>query len=290
MSNLKQVAVLGLGLLGGSISLAVQRSVSNVKTVGFSHRDSTRKKSRQLAITHHVSDDLSDCVKNADIVILATPICTFRQIFKDIAPYLKKGTIVSDVGSTKTLVHRWAKNSLPKNVNYVGSHPIAGSEKRGVEFARDDLFDRAACIVTTTPSTNKTAAQTVKKFWQDIGCRVEQMTPAKHDRVFANVSHVPHVTAAALINATNANVINFAGKGFMDTSRVASGPPNIWADILLTNPENISKGIKNIQQELEKLKKAVDNSDKKQIIKLLERARLKRSLLIEHKLNRKELV
>jgi len=141
MKDLKQVAVIGLGLLGGSISLAVLRSFARVKVVGHTHRCSTRDKARELAVASEVVDDICQSVSNSDLVILATPLCTFENIFAEIADALPDGCIVTDVGSTKVLPHRWAAGKLPKKVHYVGSHPIAGSEQRGVEFARDDLFD-----------------------------------------------------------------------------------------------------------------------------------------------------
>lgn len=290
MKDLRQITVIGLGLLGGSITLAVLRSFPRVKVVGFTHRPATRRKARQLAVTTEIADCLKTSVSGADLVILATPIYTFEKTFEEIADALPNGCIVTDVGSTKLLPHHWADRKLPRTVHYVGSHPIAGSEQRGVEFARDDLFDRADCIITTAKKTNRRAAETLKKFWSKLGCSVKLMTPAEHDRVFANVSHLPHITAAALINANKADDLKFAGKGFMDTSRIASGPANIWADVLLTNAKNSIKAIKRITAELGKLKKAIKSGNKKQIEDLLEAARDKRAALIKYKIKNKEII
>ena len=290
MRDLRQISVIGLGLLGGSITLAVLRSFPGVKTVGYTHRSITRRKAKQLAVATEIVDDLNLSVSNADLVILATPISTFEKIFSAIAGALPRGCIVTDVGSTKVWPHKWAAKKLPKTVHYVGSHPIAGSEQRGVEFARDDLFDRATCILTMTKRTNNRAVQTLKRFWSELGCSVNLMAPAEHDRIFANISHLPHLTAAALINANNAEELKFAGKGFIDTSRIASGPANIWADVLLTNANNTTRGIDKIIAELLKLKKVIKAGDKKQIEKLLEAARTKRAALIKHKIKKKELI
>jgi len=290
MKDLKQTTVVGLGLLGGSISLAVLRSFTRVKVVGYTHRPSTRDKARKLAVAGEVVDDICRSVSEADLVILATPLCTFENIFVEIADALPDGCIVTDVGSTKVLPHRWAAKKLPKRVHYVGSHPIAGSEQRGVEFARDDLFDQAMCILTTTSKTNVRAVRTLKKFWSELGCFVKTMAPAEHDRVFANVSHLPHVMAVALINANSGEDLKYAGKGFMDTSRVASGPANIWADVLLTNTKNTSGGIDKIIAELKKLKKAIGNEDKSEIEKLLEKARSRRAAMIKYKMEKKEII
>ena len=290
MKDLRQTTVIGLGLLGGSISLAVLRSFTRVKVIGYTHRPSTRTKARQLAVATEIVDCLKSSVSEADIVILATPIVTFEKIFSEIADALPNGCIVTDVGSTKVLPHRWAAKKLPKSVHYVGSHPIAGSEQRGIEFARDDLFDGAMCILTTSKKTNRQAAQTLKIFWSKLGCSVKSMTPAEHDRIFANVSHLPHITAAALINANNNEELKFAGKGFMDTSRIASGPANIWADVLLTNATNTTRGIDKIIAELVKLKKAIKKENKREIEKLLKKAKTKRAAMIKYKIKKKEII
>ena len=275
--------------MGGSITLAVLRSFTGIKTVGYSHRPATRRKARRLAVADEIANDIKTSLSDADIVILATPIYTFEKIFSDIADALPNGCIVTDVGSTKVLPHRWAKK-LPKTVRYVGSHPIAGSEQRGIEFARDDLFDRAACILTATKGTDNQAVETLKKFWSQLGCSVKLMTPAKHDRIYANISHLPHIVAAALINASNADDLKFAGKGFIDTSRIASGPANIWADVLLANAKNLAKSTDRVIAELEKLKKAINNGNKKQIEKQLEKARDKRAVLINYKIKKDQLI
>jgi len=290
LKDLRQTTVIGLGLLGGSISLAVLRSFAQAKVVGYTHRPATRAKARQLAVATEIVDCLSHSVSRADLVILATPISTFEKIFSEIGDALPSGCIVTDVGSTKVLPHRWAARNLPRTVHYVGSHPIAGSEQRGVEFARDDLFDQTTCILTTTKQTDRRAAQTLKRFWSKLGCSVKLMTPAQHDRIFANISHLPHIAAAALINANNSEELKLAGKGFIDTSRIASGPVNIWADVLLTNAGNTVRGIDKIIAELTKLKKAIKSQNKKQIENLLKAARDKRGAMINYKIKKKELI
>ena len=290
MKDLRQITVIGLGLLGGSIVLGVSRSFIRTKVVGYAHRLSTRSKAGQLATITEIVDSLKSSVSNADLVILATPICTFENIFDEICDALPSGCIVTDVGSTKVLPHRWAAKKLPKSVHYVGSHPIAGSEQRGIEFARDDLFERAMCILTTTEKTNKQAVRILKEFWSKLGCFVKLMRPPEHDRIFANVSHLPHVMAAALMNANSSNDLKFAGKGFIDTSRIASGPPSIWADVLLTNTKYATKSIDKLTGELEKLKTAIKNENKRQVERMLETARNKRAALIKYKMRKKELV
>lgn len=279
-----------MGLLGASVSMAAKRELPASRVVGFSHRDSTRAKARRANVADEISDSLDAAVQNADLVILATPIMTFEKLFKEIAPCLKKGAIVTDVGSTKTLVSRWATKTLPDRVHFVGSHPIAGSEKRGVDFSRDDLLSNAKCILTRTPQTSLKAIRILKQFWTLLGCNVVVMSPKEHDRILGLISHLPHILAAALVNASSCEDMTFAGKGFIDTSRIASGPADIWTDILLTNPANIVKGIDKLQRQLTAIRKAVAAQDAKAIGRLLENARRRRESLIEYKLNQRELI
>lgn len=290
MKEIKKVSVIGIGLLGASVLLAVQRAMSGVRTAGFSHRQSTREKARNLGISHEVCEDIGEAVKDADLLILATPITIFQDTFRQITPHLKKGCIITDVGSTKQLVHKWADKTLGKNVFYVGSHPIAGSEKRGLEFARDDLFNGANCIITSDNTTNKRASKIVENFWKGLGSIIYKMSPDMHDRVLADISHLPHILAAALVNASDFEELKYAGKGFLDTSRIASGPANVWTDIFLTNSTNTSRAIDRLIKQLNKLKAAVKAKDIKKIESLLEQARVKRENLVNYKIGKGEIL
>ena len=290
MRDLNQITVIGMGLLGGSLALAANNSLPGVKVAGYSHRPSTRRKARGLSDDIEIFNDIGESVREADLVILATPIFTFEDIFCQISGDLPDGCIVTDVGSTKVVPHRWAAKKLGSNVSYVGSHPIAGSEQRGVKFARDDLFHQSMCIVTKTKKSDVQSVKQVKKFWSDIGCAVVLMGPAEHDRIFARVSHVPHAVAASLVNASSDAILKFAGKGFIDTSRIASGPSNIWSDILLANGVNTASGIDKVISELEKLKKAIKDKDRKRIETILEKACGRRGAMIAYKMKKKELL
>ena len=290
MKQLRQITVIGLGLIGSSATLTVSRLPAGIKTVGYSHRAATRQKARDLGVADEICDDIRAGVSGADVVILATPICTFEGIFREIAPALPDGCIVTDVGSVKVLPHRWAEKTLGRNVFYVGSHPVTGSEKRGVEFARDDLFVNARCILTRSPRTSSAALGRLRRLWTTLGCSVSVLTPAEHDRIFGRVSHLPHVIAAALVNSGDPKEMRYAGKGLIDTSRVASGPPSVWTDILLTNSENIAKGIDGVIKELTKIQRAIRNKNARQIEQLLAQAARKRADLIKYKVRKKELL
>ena len=290
VKSLRQVSIIGLGLLGGSISLAVRERMPGVVVVGYSHRAATRRKAKALGAVTRVAGELATAVETADLVILATPIFTFEQYFTELAGMVPTGCIVTDVGSTKVLPHLWASQRLGKSAHYVGSHPIAGSEQRGVEFARDDLFDQARCILTATPQTDRSATRVLKEFWSALGCNVRVMNPVEHDRVLANISHLPHVMAAGLVNASDDEDMKFAGKGFLDSTRISSGPASIWTDVVLANRENIANGIDRAISELAKLRGAIRDGKRDQITELLETARCKRAALVKYKIRKKELL
>lgn len=290
MKDLRIISVIGLGLVGGSISLAIRQHLPNVTVIGYSHRGATRKKARELAVATEIVDTLGDAVTGADLIILATPISTFENYFGQIRELARPETAVTDVGSTKVLSHRWADQQLGRRMHYVGSHPIAGSEQRGVEFARDDLFAQARCILTTTPQSNRAVIRTLKTFWSDLGCSVEMMRPGEHDRIFAAISHLPHLMAAALVNANDPKDMKFAGKGFLDSTRIASGAATIWTDVFLSNADNVTAEIDHIVSELAALRKAVKSKDKDRIEALLEGARRKRAALVKYKIQKKELL
>jgi prephenate dehydrogenase len=288
--GLQKIAVVGLGLLGGSVSLALLRCLPEVAVIGYAHRRKTRDKARSFGSGFEVTGSLEQAVSEADLVVLASPVCTFEAIFADMAPFLPDQCIVTDVGSTKVKIHQWAAKYLPKQAIYVGSHPMAGSEQSGLEYARDDLFERALCLVTFRKNTPQWALNTVSELWQTLGCRVKSLLPDQHDRIVAKISHVPHVMAASLMNASLPDDLFYAGKGFVDTSRVASGPEEVWTDILLTNAQHVSKGIDKTIAELTKLKTAIRTGRRSRVQQLLNQAREKRAKMINDKISRKELL
>jgi len=286
---LRQVSIIGLGLLGGSVALAVRQRLPGTAVIGYSHRPATRRRAKALGIVVQTAGSLKAAVAAADLVVLATPIFTFEKYFVDLSGIVPPDCIITDVGSTKVLPHLWADKRLAGHVRYVGSHPVAGSEQRGVEFARDDLFDQARCILTTTAATDRDAVRVLRSFWSALGCSVRVMSPVEHDRVFANISHLPHVMAAGLVNASDEDELMFAGKGFLDSTRIASGPPTIWTDVLLANRENIAEGIDRAIAELAKLRAAIRKGKRQQIEQLLEAACKKRATLVKYKIRKKEL-
>lgn len=289
LKDLDNISIIGLGLLGGSLGLAINRVFPKVRRSGYSHRRVTRDKALRAGVIDAAYPTVAEAVRGAQLVVLASPIGTFAELMKDMADALEPGCVVTDVGSTKVLPVRWAKKYLPKKVEFIGSHPMAGSEQRGVDFARADLFDGAHCIITPTKQTKKTAVGFLLEFWRTIGMRISQATPLQHDRVLARISHLPHVLAMTLVNCSDSEQMLLCGKGFLDTTRIASGPPGLWRDILMGNAANIEAAIGQLIKELERVQKALRDGNEKTILKKLNGAQSKRNELIEKKLMLREL-
>src|SRR5580765_4758015 len=194
---IRRISVLGVGLLGGSIGLAAKSALNDVEIVGYGHRKATLERAVEVGAIDRFEMKVTEAVEGADLVILCTPVGVFEGLIGEIGNALKTGAMVTDVGSTKRSVVAVAERELPEGVHFVGSHPMAGSEKRGVEFARADLFQNALCILTPTGKTEKEALGAVEGFWKALGMRTTRLSPVEHDRLLADVSHLPHALAAA---------------------------------------------------------------------------------------------
>jgi len=256
--SIVRLSILGVGLLGGSLGLAAKRSMPGVRVVGYGHRPVTLESALKLGAIDEATADVVSAVHDADLVVLCTPVGLFDGLLGQIAPALKRGAIVTDVGSTKRSVVERGESLVAR---FVGSHPMAGSEKRGVEFARADLFDRALCILTPTPRTDPAALDLVDTFWKKIGSRTTHLAPDTHDELLAGVSHLPHLLAAALVAVQDERAMDLAGRGFLDTTRVASGDGGLWRDILLDNRDHVRASIDRLKTELDTLSKHLDAQD-----------------------------
>jgi len=254
----KRISILGVGLLGGSIGLAAKQRIKDCTIAGYGHRRSTLDTALHMGALDEAYGQLAPAVLHADLVILCTPVGMFRPLLADLAPLLSQHTIVTDVGSTKRSVVTAATELLREPKRFVASHPMAGSEKRGVEFARADLYDNALCILTPTPQTDPAAIQYVEQFWATLGMRTCQISPEEHDRRLADVSHLPHALAAALVAMQDEPSATLAGKGFHDMTRIAGGDGGLWRDILLDNRDNVRQSIERLKGQLDALLALLD--------------------------------
>ena len=256
-----RVSILGVGLIGGSIGLACRRAHGDSTIISFSPVPEELQKAIACGAIDQSAPDAATAVTNADLVILCTPVGSFQNLLTAIAPALKPGVIVTDVGSTKRSIAQLADRILPSHAKFVGSHPMAGGEKHGIANARVDLLTGALCIITPTPSTDRDALNHVEKFWQSLGMRTVHMSPETHDAVTADMSHLPHAIAAALVRVQSAESLQLAGRGFLDSTRIAASDPALWRDILLDNRDNVQAGIARVQSELQVLQKCLETGD-----------------------------
>lgn len=280
----KRLSILGTGLLGGSIGLAVRSRISNCEITGYGHRAATRENAVKIGAVDQSYDNPCNAVRDCDLVILATPVGVFESLLHMIAPALSPGAIVTDVGSTKRNIVQLAEKILPAHAHFIGSHPIAGSEKRGVDFARADLFENAQCLITPTSASHAEALVAVEGFWRQLGMRTLRLSPAAHDQYLADISHLPHAVAAALVLMQSQAALDLAGKGFVDTTRIASGDPGLWRDIFLDNRDNLRHGAERLRENLDRLIQMLDQGDGAAISQWLEQASRRRDELLQKKL------
>ncbi|MCE0483816.1 MAG: prephenate dehydrogenase [Methylacidiphilales bacterium] len=271
------VAILGPGLIGGSLALALaERSLARQIRI-YGRRDATFPAIRERLPLAELTTNVLDAVRDADVVILCVPIETMAPLVKQFAGSLKPTALVTDVGSVKESVDNEIAPLLANKALWIGSHPMAGSEKSGFAAARPDLFVGARIILTPTGKTAPEARERAETFWQKVGASVFTAPPFEHDKMVAHISHLPHLAAAALVNATDENHFKAAGPGFRDTTRVASGSPDLWTEIAWDNREKIKSAIATLVTELEHIKISLEKGDKSGLQQALQKAHDQRS-------------
>lgn len=288
LNDLTKIGIVGPGLLGGSVALAIKSHNLPALIVGVGHRSHSIDRALEIGAIDQGSLDLRE-LAGCQLVIIATPIGLIRQTIMDLGAVLAPGAIVTDVGSTKRDICRWGRSLAKRKIEFVGSHPIAGSEKRGVDFARHDLFVNANCFVTPVAGNTSQAVELVCELWKTLGMRVVKTSPSEHDKLLAAVSHLPHIVAAGLMNTCREDQIKFSGTGFMDTTRIASGDVNLWHDIVVSNADYLSATLKKLTTELEKVRQAIDKGDSKAICQFLEKARVRREDLVRFKYEQQQI-
>jgi len=274
-----RVTIVGVGLIGGSLGLAMREKGLAGRIVGVGHRQASIDLALKMGAIDEGSLDPSAAVMGADLVVLATGIGLIMEVGRRIVPALKRDAVVTDVGSTKTDVVRALEPAMPAGVHFVGAHPIAGSEKRGVDAATAGLFRGATTVVTPTKRTDPDAARKVAELWSAVGAHVVTLSPEEHDAILARTSHLPHVAAAALVATLRPPDAGFAGTGFRDATRIASGDVNIWCDIILTNREAILSALWAFSDELAAFRRAVESNDRVKLAELLSAAKQRRDSL-----------
>ena len=282
--HFSRAVIVGVGLIGGSLGMILRRKALAESVVGVGRRVENLKTAVAVGAIDRYVVDPKEAVKDADLVVLATPVDTYERHLKEWASCLSPGAIVTDVGSVKGGLVERSETYMPAGVHFVGAHPIAGKEKTGAAAGSEDLFSGRRCILTPTPRTNSEALERMQFLWQEAGAVVLTMDPHLHDKILGAVSHLPHAAAFALMNALieirsevpGLDLAGHSGGGLRDTTRIAASSPEMWRDIFLWNRENVVAWIGVYERSLGQLRQLIETGDAPGIEKMLERVKEER--------------
>jgi len=279
------LTILAPGLLGGSVARAARTHGAATRIVLWARRPESRLKLRDQAWCDAVADTPEEAVRGAGLVVLAAPVDRIIPLARQIVPHLAPGAVVTDVGSVKGEIARLGHEALGDRAHFVGSHPMAGSEKTGWEHGSAELFQRRTCFVTPLEASNPAAVATVVKFWKDLGGEPVTVSPDEHDEIVAHISHLPQVLASSLcafLSRKNPAWRNYAGGGLRDTTRIAASDPQLWRTILEQNRDEVLRALRQYQDELQSLHAAVSNRDWLEVVARLERGKAYREQFRPH--------
>ncbi len=283
-----RIALIGLGLVAGSLSLATRRAGLAAETVGTSRSPETRAIAREINLVDRVTDTAAEAVKDADLVVLCVPVGAMEAVTKEIAPHLAEGATVTDVGSVKRDVIAQVAPHLPKGVHFIPGHPLAGTEHSGPRSGFAELFDNRYTILTPPPETDPDAVARLRAYWEGCGALVEVMEPDHHDLVLAVTSHTPHLIAYTMVGVaddlrrvTDSEVIKYSAAGFRDFTRIAASDPTMWRDVFLTNKDATLEILGRFTEELFALQRAIRTGDGAHLHDYFTRTRAIRRGIIE---------
>ncbi|MGC2781524.1 MAG: prephenate/arogenate dehydrogenase family protein, partial [Bradyrhizobium sp.] len=287
-AGFQRIALIGFGLIGGSIARAARQHGLAGEIVTTARSEKTRMRVAELGIVDRVIESNADAVKDADLVILCIPVGACGPVAEEIAPHLKPGAIVSDVGSVKGAIVRDMAPYLPASVHFVPAHPVAGTENSGPDSGFAELFINRWCILTPPDGVDADAIERLRAFWTALGAKVEIMTPDHHDRVLAITSHLPHLiaytivgTADELAQVTESEVIKFSAGGFRDFTRIAASDPTMWRDVFLSNKDAVLDMLGTFTEDLSKLTRAIRRGDGQALFDHFTRTRAIRRGIVE---------
>ena len=275
----RRVTIVGVGLMGGSLGMALRKHGVAKEVVGLSQSQSSlvqaiKKKAIDIAET-----DIAKGIRNADLIVMATPVDSIIKLLDVINPHLKRGAIITDLGSAKTEIVEAANKILSAPNMFVGSHPLVGSEKKGVIHATAELFEGSQCVVTPTEQTNKGAVDRIKAMWDKLGCKVGEMSCEKHDQMLSYISHLPHILAFGLMESIPDEYIDFSPQSLKDTTRIAASSPQMWNDICMANSKNILKALDETITLYSKIRQTIVSGDRKTLMDHFTKAKEKREAI-----------
>ena len=263
-----KMTIIGVGLLGASLAKACKERDLVEEVAGYGRNRENLEKARALKIIDHCPADLAEAVKDADLIVLCTPVTTIIPLIQNMIARIRPGALITDVGSVKEPIVKEAEKLVPKGVFFVGSHPIAGGENSGLEASTANLYQGAKCIVTPTDKTNNSALEKTSALWQAVGMQIINLSAEEHDFVFGAVSHLPHIVVYALMNTLgslrtqdNREVTAFSGAGLKDITRIASSDPVMWRDICLSNRNHSLDLIDRFQNKLDEIRSTIEKGD-----------------------------
>jgi cyclohexadieny/prephenate dehydrogenase len=285
-----KIALIGIGLIGGSIALEARKRGLARSIVAATRSPETAATANKLRLADHCGTDLAAACEGADLVIVCTPVGACGAVAKAIGPRLKKGCIVSDVGSVKQAVIDGMRPHLPAGVHFVPAHPVAGTEHSGPEAALLDLFQGRYCILTPLPDSDPKAVDRLEAFWKALGSEVNRLDPAHHDRILAITSHLPHLIAYSIVGTAddlgghlNSEVLKYAAGGFRDFTRIAASDPTMWRDVFMNNREAVLEVLQRFQEDLFYLQRAIRWGEADKLFELFTRTReIRRALIHLH--------
>ena len=284
----KKISIIGLGLIGGSIGLAIRRYNKKIHIQGFAKSQLTLDVAASRGFVDETFLNLRQIDRDTDLVILASPLSTFKNIVKEILPLLKDDCVITDTGSAKCRVIDEIESILPENLHFIPGHPIAGTEMSGPESGFKELFDNRWCILTPSEKTNVNKLNEVKTFWENLGAMIEIMDPIYHDKVVAITSHIPHLiafnivgTANDLANINKKEVVKYSAGGFRDFTRIAASDPVMWRDIFVHNSEAVLEMLNYFSKDLDDLKLAIKEKNSEYLEDFFNKTRDVRKNIIE---------
>lgn len=284
----KKVCIIGCGLIGSSIARGIKKNKLATKVVSSNRSNSTNKKVIRLKIVNEASSDTKKIVKGSDLIIIASPLSSYKNIILKIKSSLKNGAILTDVGSVKKNVISLIEKNIPKNVSWISSHPIAGTEESGPESGFPELFKNRWCILTPSKKSKSKDVKLLGKFWQKLGSKVDVMNVKQHDYILSITSHMPHLIAYNIVNTTlkikkkkDRNIVKYSAGGLRDFTRIAASNPIMWRDIFIQNRENTSKMIDKFIENLKGLKKAIKSKNEKKLKKIFTETKKIRKEIIQ---------
>ncbi len=283
-----KICIIGCGLIGSSLARAIKKNDLSNKIVSSNRTEAINKKVIELKIVDDSSTDTKKMADGSDLIIIATPLSSYESVILKIKDSLKKGTILTDVGSVKENVISLVEKNLPENVSWISSHPIAGTEESGPEAGFSELFKNRWCILTPSKNAKERDVKSLETFWKKIGSKVDIMDAKQHDYILSITSHIPHLIAYNIVNTSinlqdqkKTSIIKYSAGGLRDFTRIAASNPIMWRDVFIQNKKNTSKMIDKFIENLEGLKKAIENEDGKKLEEIFIRTKKVRKDIIE---------